>query len=115
MKCPSCGFDIVIKGRSKEQNKAYWGLLVSPFTEWLNNNGYEGHTTEDVHDMFKAKFLSRIEYIKDRHGKMEEVKSFKSTTALSTKEFEEYSSKIRMWASQIGCYLSEPNEVPYNG
>ena len=111
--CPYCKHHWEVKGRSKEQNNSYWGLLVTPFCEWLNNNGHEGHTVEDVHDMFKSEFLSKIEYIKDRNGNAKEVRSFRSTTSLTTKDFEEYCSKIRIWASQLGCYLSEPNEVPY--
>lgn len=41
---------------------------------------------------------------------MEEYVISRSSTSLTTKEFEEFCSQIRIWASQLGCYLKEPNE-----
>jgi hypothetical protein len=39
------------------------------------------------------------------------IDNTKSTTALDTKEFEEFLSSIRMWASdKLGIWIPEPHE-----
>jgi len=39
-------------------------------------------------------------------------KYVRSTTSLSTVEWEDYMSKIRMWASsEHECYIPKPNQV----
>lgn len=102
-KCPTCGH-IESKGRSSQQNKAYWKLLIEPFAEYLALD------RDKVHDLCKHKFLKEVHYQKRRDGKMEELIVTKSTTSLTTIEHNEFCSQIRIWASQLGCYLKEPNE-----
>ena len=83
--------------RSLEQNKAYWGIAVEILSDHL---GYE---RDEVHDLLRAKFLSRI----DDKGLM----IIRSTTSLSTKEFSEYYDSIQRWAAQfLNCYIPDPNQ-----
>ena len=104
--CKACGKPLT-KCRSNPKNKSYWKLCVEPLAEYL-----EGYTTEDIHCLLKHKFLSEIRYVKNRAGMMEEVKVTKSTTSLTTVEFNNFMESIRQWASELGCYLTEPNEPP---
>ena len=104
-RCPHCQRPYK-KDRSNQQNKSYWKLCVEPLSNYL-----EGYTKEEVHDLLKFKFLSEVRYVKNRSGMMEEVKVTKSTVSLSTVEFNEYMENIRIWASQLGCWLAEPNEA----
>jgi hypothetical protein len=104
-KCPTC-LKPYVKQRSNPQNNTYWKLCVEPLSEYL-----EGYTREEVHELLKHKFLSEARYVKNKEGEVEEIKITKSTTVLSTKEFNEFMSAIRIWASSLGCWLSEPNEV----
>lgn len=104
-KCPQCGWNKEGKGRSNQQNKSYWLLIIQPLSEYLALNRM------DVHDICKHKFLKEVHYANRRDGTVEELIITKSTTSLTTKEFEEYCSQLRIWGSQLGCYLKEPNEA----
>ncbi len=104
--CPTCHRPFT-KGRSNPQNKSYWKLCVEPLAAYL-----EGYTRDEIHELLKYKFLSEVRYIKDRTGKMEEVRVTKSTRSLTTVGFNQFMESIRVWASQLGCWLQEPNEPP---
>lgn len=103
--CPKCKNEFQVKGRSTPQNKSYWKLIIEPFAEYLALD------RDKVHEMLKYKFLKEVRYASNRKGIMEEYVITRSTTSLSTKEFEEFCSQIRIWASSLGLYLYEPNEV----
>ncbi len=104
LKCPQCGYGLDKKGRSNQQNRSYWLLIVQPLAEYLSL------TTEECHELLKYKFNKEIKFIENRNKIMEEIVKIKSTTVLTTVQFEEMCSQIRIWASQLGCYLKEPNE-----
>lgn len=103
-KCPRCGFSPSGKDRSQNQNRYYWGCVVQILSEEL---GYE---RDEVHEMLKYKFLTSklpVETSKTRIN----LGFVKSTTELDTKEFEEFLSSVRVWASrELGIYIQEPNE-----
>lgn len=85
------------KPRSIEENKYYWGCPIQILSEFF---GYE---PEEMHEVLKYQFLQ------DRSGRFPRVKS---TTELSTVEFEDYMSRIRRWASiEFSVYIPKPNEV----
>jgi len=55
-------------------------------------------------------FLTELHHIETLNG-IKEVEVPKSTAELTTKEFEEYTTSIRQWASQeLGVYIPTPNE-----
>ena len=88
------------KSRSIVQNRYYWFLLGM-----LENES--GIYKDDWHDMFGEKFRRRT---KDFNGELMEYT--KSSTALTTLEFEDYMTKIRTFASvELGCFLPLPNET----
>lgn len=83
------------KPRSLNENSYYHGVIVKMIAE------YCGYTPEEAHDALKWEFLRKDGVIP----------TIRSTTDLSTIEFEEYCSKIRMWASkELGVYIPSPNE-----
>lgn len=86
------------KHRSDRQNRYYWGVLIAILAEHC------GYTSEELHEALKWKFL-RVE----ADGPLPTVRS---TTSLSTVEFEEYLEKVRIWAStDLDVYIPLPNEV----
>jgi hypothetical protein len=85
--------------RSGNQNRYYWGVVVKILAEEL------GYIDEEVHDSLKARFLA------DYSGILPRVKS---TTVLSTVEFEDYLSQVRTFAStELNVFIPLPNEVPF--
>lgn len=77
------------KIRSNQQNRYYWGGVLG--TVSLET----GHTTEDLHEIFKRKFLPKRFIV--WNGK--EVAMVGTTTELTTKEFNEYIERIIAYCS----------------
>jgi hypothetical protein len=89
--------------RSIKENSYYWGVVVEILRDYF---GYETYEAEEVHDGLKLKFL--------RIHEGEALETVRSTTKLSTVEFEDYLEKIRRWASkEHNCYIPLPNECDF--
>jgi len=87
------------KTRSLNENKYYWGVIIPLLGD------YCGYDKDEMHDALKWKFL-QVDGIKP--GMPPTVRS---TSDLSTIEFEQLMSTIRMWASkELGVYVPSPNE-----
>ena len=83
--------------RSTLQNSYYWSVVVELLANEL------GYDKDEIHEILKYKFLQShamgMPYIK-------------STTKLSTGEFEEYLSKIKRWAAEfLHIVIPDPNEA----
>lgn len=106
-RCPTC-HRVFRKDRSNNQNSYYWGVIVHLLSE------HTGFGTDEMHEILKHKFLRRTIWVPTKHGTKEQSVIAESTAKLTTKQFEEYTSNIRQWASQdLGVFLPEPNEVDY--
>ena len=93
--------EIVIRkpktSRSTLQNSYYFGVVVELLANEL------GYDKDEIHEILKYKFLQSnamgMPYVK-------------STTKLSTGEFEEYLEKIRRWAAEfLHINIPDPNEA----
>lgn len=105
MNCRRCGYSDNQKQRSMPQNSYYWGVVIEIISE---HTGYPKH---EVHEILKNKFLSKIVWLDKKAGKKEMVLVSRSTSDLTTKQFENFLSEVRTWASaELGCYIPEPNE-----
>lgn len=90
-----------VKDRSNQQNKYYFKVVVGILSEMT------GYSKEEMHDALREKFLSEMS---DSHG----LTRIRSTTDLSTVEFESYLSNIRQWASvELDCFIPDPNSAEY--
>lgn len=99
--------DVVIKihrdSRSIQQNRYYWSVIIGTLS------GEIGYSAEEMHEILKSMFLKDWVMFQG-----EEICIIRSTSALNTKEFEDYLSKIRTWASvENQIYIPLPNEVDY--
>jgi hypothetical protein len=88
--------------RSLNQNSYYWGIVIEILSD------FTGYSRDEMHEVLKTKFLSYK--VKILH---EEFVITKSTTSLTTQEFEDYLRLIREWASTMGCYIPLPNEIGF--
>jgi hypothetical protein len=91
------------KNRSLNQNRYYWGVVIKVLSD---ETGYE---KEEMHTYLADKFLG---FYTDVYGKT--LKVIPTTSSLKTMEFEEYLSKIRIFASkELSIYIPDPNEAIY--
>ena len=79
--------------RSIQQNKLYWSLITEM-------SSYLGHTTDEVHDLMRYKFLSYKELVGN-----EEITRVPSTTGLKIKSFNEYYDQVSQFAYSLGFRL----------
>ena len=93
------------KGRSSQSNKYYWGVVLKVFGDFM------GEEPEDLHELFKLRFLGTVE----RNVMGSTLQVAKSTTSLTTKEFNDYIDKIRATAIEMGCHIPDPSEFGLNG
>lgn len=91
-----------VKKRSIDSNSLYWKWL-EVFSE------YTGYSKDDMHDVFRARFLPVIE----RTVKGIELRELTSTTSLNTKQFSEYMKEIEILAVEMGIVLPYPDELIY--
>ena len=85
--------------RSVQQNRYYWGVVVDLLA------AYTGYLPEEMHEALKMLFL------KDNTRK---IPTLRSTTELTTIEFEDFLEGVRVWAaSELNCIIPLPNEVDF--
>jgi hypothetical protein len=88
------------KTRSNPQNDYYHGVVVPAFSSIFNVAGID-YNKDQVHDVLKTKYL----LVHDPHVRV------RSTTELSTVEFNDYLLQLQQWAAELGVYIPDPNEV----
>ena len=89
--------------RSLRQNRYYWGVVVPIFGE------HWGLDREETHQLLGTTHLKKKITVEGG----QEFTVVRSTTSLSTADFEEYMSKLRAWgATEFGLNIPEPNEDP---
>jgi hypothetical protein len=88
------------KQRSNNQNKYYWSVVVGMISDET------GLTPDETHEALKIKFLPKHHDI---------LPTVKSTTKLSTIEFQAYIAEIVMFAAEfLGVIIPDPNECDYS-
>jgi hypothetical protein len=93
------------KPRSVPENKYYWAVIIGAVSD------ITGYTEDEAHEAMKLLFLRKKEAYR---GDRKLPETVRSTTELTTVEFENYLSSIRQWASaEFGYYIPLPNEVDY--
>lgn len=90
------------KSRSSNQNRYYWGVVIETLS---NHIGYE---REEMHDTLKILFLRKPAPAQGLPD------TLRSTSSLTTVEFEEFLERVRRWASvDFSLSIPLPNEVEY--
>ena len=90
--------------RSMRQNRYYWGVVIQVLLDFMGD--VEPGADEDLHRALCSMFLTDKAY---------KIPKIKSTSSLSTKEFEDYLEKIRIWAAKdLQVVIPLPNEVEIN-
>lgn len=76
--------------RTISQNKMYWDLLTEI-------GKYLGYSSEEMHSLMAYKYLSYKSNVMDK-----EITVIPSTTKLNVKEFSNYISQVKSFASELG-------------
>lgn len=110
-KMEGCDITITIektkRKRSNPQNQFYWGVVVVLITNYIVDAG-NVWTREDTHLCLRGMFLKTAVLVNESGECIERIRS---TTELSTIEWEEYIEQIRAWAaSSLGAIIPMPNE-----
>jgi hypothetical protein len=88
--------------RSNRQNAYYWGVVIKILSD------HTGFDPEEMHEVLKQKFLTKFVVIQST---AEEVKITRSTSNLSTEEFEKYMEDVRRFSIQdLDCFIPLPGE-----
>ena len=81
--------------RSQQQNARYW-LLLTKIAE------HTGHDKDELHEMFKVKFLGTME----RELAGEKITAIRSSARLKVREFRDYMEQVEHWAIEtLGVWL----------
>ncbi len=88
------------KTRSNSQNAYYWGVVIEMITFAINDLGNE-FDKDTIHEYLKGLFLKTTKEIIDNStGLVTEIAYIKSTTKLTTIEFENYIEKCKQFAAE---------------
>jgi hypothetical protein len=85
--------------RSLKQNRAYFGLIVEAVADHC------GYSKDEAHEALAWRFL--------REGEPDALlPRRKSTADLSTKEFEDYTARVKQFAAEeLGLFIPDPQAV----
>lgn len=85
------------KGRSLQENKYYWGVVLA----YISN--YTGHNTLTIHEFLKHEFIPYVKFEDDYRL---------TTTDLTHDQIWEYIDKIRHWAKDfLNLDVPDPDGV----
>jgi len=91
----------VFNPRSIQQNRYYFKVIVSLISE------HTGFTKDETHEILKSLFLGQYKLINGRS-----VRTYQSTTTLTTIAMEKYFEDIRVWSvSELSVPIPLPDEV----
>ena len=98
------------RSRSIQQNRYYWGVIIEMIYRQLLDDGWE-ITKEDVHELMKVKYGAK-ELFNEATGEV--MQTTRSTTDMSTTEFETYNENCKRWAAEtIGLNIPDPNQYEF--
>lgn len=84
------------KKRTLSQNSYYWVAIVPGVQEAMRELGHS-YSLEMVHDILRMKFLQ----VDDPLESGEFITRIKSTTELSTMEFQDYITEVAVWTQEF--------------
>jgi len=100
------------KKRSGAQNRYYWSVVIGTVRQFINDYGND-FSPDDVHEYLMEHVGGYTQIVPMMYkGKATDkmLTRRKSSTKLTTKEWDEYMQKIYVWASERNIYIPEPNE-----
>lgn len=92
--------------RSLEQQGYYRGVVLLTIKNWYYESRGIAVSEDAIHEELKGVY---VPYVTEQ-GMYGEIKLYKSTTKLTTKEFNDMFEKIWADFAQMGCYIPSPDK-----
>lgn len=96
--------------RSLRQNNWYNGVAIRYIREYLQETQGEAYTRDDIHDWHLSKVVRPEVITKEMMGQTIVVYKTKSTSAMSTVEFNQFKELIQAYWGDRDLYIPDPNE-----
>ncbi len=99
--------------RSSRANRWYWVAVIRPVRVALLDAGYTGITEDDVHRLFKGRYLG-VQTVDGDYGP---ITKEATTTKLDGSGFGDYIDRIRTdeMVLQLGVVIGEPDTSDWHG
>ncbi len=94
--------------RSRRQNAYYWGVIIVHIFDMFVEYGNDV-SKDDVHQFLKSEVGKLYKEIEGPGGEVHTI--IRSSTELSTSEWEDFTEKCRAWAASMGRIIPMPNEM----
>jgi len=101
------------KRRSAKQNRWYWGVAIKTIQEELLRIEGEPYEKEDIHHYILSEVVKTKFRTKEVMGKLITYSETKSTSSMTTKEFETFKFQLQVHFANRGIDIPEPNEDCY--
>ena len=101
------------KRRSDKQNRWYWGVAIKTIQEELLRIEGEPYEKEDIHHYILSEIVKAQFRTKEVMGKVITYAETKSTSAMSTKDFDLFKFKLQVHFANRGIDVPDPNEDCY--
>jgi hypothetical protein len=86
----------------------YWGVVLKYVHEMFLEYGNDV-SSDDCHEFLKEHVGKLFKEIEGPGGEIRTI--VRSSTELSTSEWEDYMEKIRAWSASVGLQIPLPNEM----
>lgn len=96
------------KVRSLSQNAYYWGCIIPPIVTMFREYG-NNVDAEQIHEFLKDEVGKLSQMITLPDGDIKKISG--SSALLKTMEFEDYLTKVRIWAAVWDIFIPLPNEI----
>ncbi len=94
--------------RSHRQNAYYWGVVIPYVLDMFIEYGNDV-TKDDCHAYLKQHVGKLFKEVEGPGGEIQTI--VRSSTELSTGEWEDFMEKIRAWSAGVGLQIPLPNEM----
>ena len=85
--------------RTDRQNAFYWPAIVTPLADYLSAQDYDVTTTQQAHEILKARFLT-VDVVHKETGRVVGQR-VRSTTELSIEDFATYCDRCSAWLGEF--------------
>ena len=93
--------------RSNQQNRAYWGMVVPVFADWLTAQWGYLHTPEDAHHELKLLVLGR-DVVNPHTGEVKRIAP--PTHTMTTEQFSDFFERARAEVERLtGRHIDDPD------